>query len=91
MQFSAYLNPPFTYITNEKCKMSGVSDYFKAIIAENYLNFIWFEDYSNFLLTNEQLFYMTVFVVLSLYAGRARKLNISVNIFSGLYARQRLR
>lgn len=37
------------------------------------------------------MFTIMIFVVLSLYAGRARKLNIGVNIFSGLYARQRRR
>ena len=44
---------------------------------------------SHFLLINEQMFCIIISVILLLYAGKARKLNIGVNIFSGLHARQR--
>ena len=35
------------------------------------------------------MFCIMIFVVLSLYAGKTRKLNIGVNILSGLFVRQR--
>ena len=38
---------------------------------------------SYFLLTNEQMFCITIFLILSHFAGKPRKPNNSVNIFAG--------
>ena len=69
----------------------AVKSLFFAIVGKRRQFAFYAENPPHSLLTNEQMFCTMIIVILSLYARQSRKLNNSVNIFSGLYARQRMR
>lgn len=61
----------------------AVKSLFFSIVGKRRQFAFYAENPPHFLSTNEQMFAIMIFVILSLYAGKAQKLNISVNIFAG--------
>lgn len=67
----------------------AVKSLFFSIVGKRRQFAFYTKKHSYLLLTIEQMFCIMIFVILSLYAGKARKQNIGVNILSGLFVRQR--